>query len=109
MIVKAYGTRVSIIDVDDSQSTQVVRVALLPPPVWEVDAEDIEALRGMQSAERWTVVVDNELRRLRGDGSPLLENLQELYGYLTVSVRQRTGAPPPDPKRFRRRIRNFLG
>jgi hypothetical protein len=110
-IVEAQATRVPILEVDDSQPTQVVTVLLPPPPVWEVDAEGIEALRGMQSTERWTKVVDDELQRLRNDESPLLkdEDLQELYGYLTVCVKQRTGAPPPYPKRFRRRIRDFLG
>src|SRR5262249_10647799 len=110
-IVETHGMRVSIVEVDDSQPTQVVTVALPPPPVWEVDAEGIEALRGRRSTERLTVVVDNELKRLRDDESPLLkeEKLQELYGYLTVCVEQRTGAPPPNPKRFRRRIRDFLG
>jgi hypothetical protein len=75
-----------------------------------VDAKGIEALRGMRLTERWTNVVDNELQRLRDDEAPLLKgDVQELYGYLTVRVKDRTGAPPPDPKRFRRRIRSFLG
>jgi hypothetical protein len=110
-IVEAGWMRVPVLEVDDSQPTQVVTLLLPPPPVWEVDAEGLEALRGVQSTERWTKVVDDELERLRDDNSPLLkeEKLQELYGYLTVRVEQRTGALPPDPKRFRRRIRDFLG
>jgi hypothetical protein len=109
-IVETHAMWAPIIEVDDSQLTQVVTVALPPLPVWEVDAEGIEALRGMQPTERWTNVVDNELQRLWNDKSPLLRKkaLPELYGYLTMCVEQRTGVPPPNPKRFRRRIRNFL-
>jgi hypothetical protein len=112
-IAETHGIRVPVIEVDDSGPTQVVTVALPPSPIWEVDVAGIEKLRGMRSTERWTTVVDDELRRLRREGSSLLklkiENLEGLYGYLTVCVNQRTGAPPPDPKRFRRRIRDFLG
>jgi hypothetical protein len=110
-IVETQGMWVPILKVDDSQPTQVLTVALPPPPVWEVDAKGIERLRGKQSTERWTKVLDDELKRLRDNKSPLLakEKLNELYGYLTVHVEQITDAPLPDPKRFRRRIRDFLG
>jgi hypothetical protein len=110
-MVETQGMRVPILEVDDSQPTQIITVALPLPPVWEVDANGIERLRGMRSTERWTRVVDDELKRLRDNKSPLLteENLEELYGYLTVCVEQRTDARPPNPKRFRRRIRDFLG
>src|SRR6516162_5571186 len=100
-IAETRWMRVPVLEVDDSQPTQVVTVELPPPPVWEVDAEGLEALRGMRPTERWTKVVDNELQRLKEDKSPLLkeEKLEELYAYLTVCVGQKTGALPPDLKR----------
>jgi len=92
---------------------RMVTIALPPEPVWELGAEGIEALRGAQAAlERWTTVVDGEMARLRNEKSPLLSgNLQDLYGYLTVCVEDRTGAllqnwTPANRKRFRRRIRD---
>jgi hypothetical protein len=95
---------------------RMVTIALPPEPVWELDAEGIEALRGAQAApERWTKVVDDEMARLRNEKSPLLSgDLQDLYDYLTACVQDRTGAllqtwTPPNWKRFRRRIRDRLG
>lgn len=104
--------RGQVIEADDSDSVQRVTMAIPPPPVWKVDVEGIEKLRGgVRSVERWTEVVDNELRRLQDNDSPLLrrETEQELYGHLTLCVKERTGAPPPYPKRLRRRVRDRLG
>jgi hypothetical protein len=110
-IVETRGMRVKIVEVDDTQPTQTVTVVLPPSPTWEVDAESVEALRGMRPTERWTTVVVSEFQHLREAGSPLLKkaDLQELYGYLSACVEQRTGAPPRYPKRFRRRVRDLLG
>ena len=59
--------RFQVAEVYDDGERQLVRVALPPPPLWEVEAAEIDALlpspprrRGPKSARNWTGIVDLE-------------------------------------------------
>jgi hypothetical protein len=86
------------------------------PYVWEVDAEGIAALRpapakkrGRKAVQNWTEIVDHELLHLRYNGSPLLENFEQLCAHLMGRLQDEGSSPPKNLKRFRQRIRAFLG
>jgi hypothetical protein len=108
--------RAWVVDVDDTGERQLVTV-VLPQFVWEVDTDGITALLpalsgkrpGRKAVHNWTDIVDGELRALQYKGSPLLENPSELEAHLLAHLEQETGQPFKSTKRFRQRIRGFLG
>jgi hypothetical protein len=83
--------------------------------LWEVDADGVATLlppaprrRGRKSGQNWTDIVDNELKRLRYNGSPLLNNLGELYVHIEAHLKTETGSPAKNLKRLHKRIRDFV-
>jgi hypothetical protein len=108
--------RVKVVEVDDSGPIQRATVVLPTPPIWEVDAEGIKDLlppppprQGRKPVQNWQDIVDQEIVSLQYKGSPLLEDLEQLYVHIAAQVEHVTGTPPKDMKRFRRRIRDLLG
>jgi hypothetical protein len=100
--------------VDDSGPVQIIEVAVPPPPVWEL--EGIAALlplstprRGTKSVLNWTRIGDARLQHLRHNGSPLLQDFEQLYADVLSHVEQETGQRLRYRSKLRQRIRVFLG
>jgi hypothetical protein len=108
--------RVQIVEVNDDDEVQTAKVILPPPPVWEVDAEGIEALlpplrkggtRKRTRQPKWSVLAEREIQRLCHIGSPLLENFSALYDHIEDHVTSEGGRVPKNKSRFRKEIRTL--
>jgi|SRR5262249_19108364 len=105
--------RVPVVRVDDTGPVQMLEVVYPPDPVWEL--ENIAALlplpeprRGTKSVLNWTGIADARLLHLRHNGSPLLQNPEQLYADIASHVERETGQPVKYPRKLRQRIRRFL-
>jgi hypothetical protein len=102
-----------VLEVDDTGPVQMLKVVFPPDPVWEL--EGIAALlplpaprRGTRSVLNWTRIADARLLHLQHNGSPLLQNFEQLYADIASHVEQETGQPVKYPRKLRQRIRRFL-
>src|SRR5262249_25397234 len=102
-----------VLEVDDTGPVQMLKVVFPPDPVWEL--EGIAALlplpaprRGTRPVLNWTRIADARLLHLRHNGSPLLQDFEQLYADMVSHVERETGRPVKYPRKLRQRIRHFL-
>lgn len=108
--------RVPIVDVDDSDLVQTVRVLLPPSPTYEVDAEGIYGLlpasprkRGPKSGANLDTILSLEHQRLQRKASTLLNNPDQFVVHMVEHLETEGVRLPKDRKRLHRKIRGLLG